>query len=130
MDTVRRDWEGATLPAANLRFETFGSSGWHQPQAFVARIQQLGITATVGPQETLLDALTRAGADLMYDCRRGECGLCVLDVEDVAGTIDHRDVFLSAAQKSSRRSITTCVSRVVPVSPDSTATPTLSISLP
>src|SRR3546814_11785781 len=114
MDTVRRDWEGATLPAANLRFETFGSSGWHQPQAFVERIQQLGITATVGPQETLLDALTRAGADLMYDCRRGECGLCVLDVEDVAGTIDHRDVFLSAAQKSSRRSTTTCVSRVAP----------------
>src|SRR3546814_13994764 len=41
MDTVRRDWEGATLPAANLRFETFGSSGWPPPQAFVARIQQL-----------------------------------------------------------------------------------------
>ncbi len=130
MDTVRRDWEGAALPTANLRFETFGSSGWYQSEEFVARIPRLGIEATVGPQETLLDALTRAGADLMYDCRRGECGLCVLDVGHVAGTIDHRDVFLSAAQKSSRRSITTCVSRVAPVSPDSTATPTLSLSLP
>src|SRR3546814_11587065 len=102
MDTVRRDWEGATLPAANLRFETFGSSGWHQPQAFVARIQQLGITATVGPQETLLDALTRAGADLLYDCRRGECGMCVLDDEHVAGPLDPPAIFLPATKPPRR----------------------------
>ena len=28
----------------------------------------------------MLEALTRAGVDLMYDCRKGECGLCLLDV--------------------------------------------------
>ena len=50
----------------------------------------------------MLEALTRAGADLMYDCRKGECGLCLLDVDAVDGVLDHRDVFLSAAQKSRR----------------------------
>ena len=61
----------------------------------------------------MLEALTRAGVDLMYDCRKGECGLCLLDVSCVEGAVDHRDVFLSAAQQTTGRSLATCVSRVV-----------------
>ena len=59
------------------------------------------------------EALTRAGVDLMYDCRKGECGLCLLDIEQVDGTLDHRDVFLSAHEKQENRRICACVSRVV-----------------
>lgn len=44
---------------------------------------------------TLLDALEAAGIDTISDCRRGECGLCAMDVLDVQGEMDHRDVFLS-----------------------------------
>jgi ferredoxin-NADP reductase len=113
MDAVRRAWEAATLPPANLRYETFGNSGWFQPRDFVARIPRLGIEATVHAHETLLEALTRAGADLMYDCRKGECGLCELAIEQVDGVVDHRDVFLSERQKATGRSLCSCVSRVV-----------------
>lgn len=128
MDAVRREWEAATLPAVNLRFETFGSSGWFQPEEFVVRVPQRAVEATVHGDETILEALTRAGVDLMYDCRKGECGLCLVDVERVDGTLDHRDVFLSAGQKADGRSISTCVSRVA--SRTGSSTPTLSLTLP
>ena len=128
MDAVRRDWQDAGLPPANLRYETFGSSGWFEAEEFVARVPQQQVETTVRADETLLQALTRAGVDLMYDCRKGECGLCLLDVSCVEGTLDHRDVFLSRAQQASDRSLATCVSRVVATSGD--RTPAVSLSLP
>lgn len=128
MDAVRREWEAAALPQANLRFETFGSSGWFQPEEFVVRVPQRHVETTVRTDETMLEALTRAGVDLMYDCRKGECGLCLLDVECVEGVLDHRDVFLSADQKAGGRSLSTCVSRVV--ASGSSPTPAVSLSLP
>jgi len=129
MDAVRRSWEGSGLPLADLRYETFGNSGWFQPQDFVVSIPRLGIETSVGANETMLEALARAGADLMYDCRKGECGLCLVDIEHVDGTVDHRDVFLSATQKSTDRTLCTCVSRVVAAS-GSERRPTVSLSLP
>jgi vanillate O-demethylase ferredoxin subunit len=128
MDAVRREWESAALPPANLRYETFGSSGWFQPEEFVVRVPQRRVETTVRTDETLLEALTRAGVDLMYDCRKGECGLCLLDVECVDGNLDHRDVFLSTAQQAGGRSVTTCVSRVA--SRTGSGAPTLSLTLP
>jgi ferredoxin len=129
MDAVRREWEAADLPAVNLRYETFGSSGWFQPEEFVARVPQRHVETTVRTDETLLEALTRAGVDLMYDCRKGECGLCLLDVAQLDGTLDHRDVFLSATQKAGGRSLSTCVSRVVGAA-GSGERPTVTLTLP
>jgi ferredoxin len=128
MDAVRRTWQDAGLPPANLRYETFGSSGWFEPEEFVVRVPQRHVETTVGTDETLLEALTRAGVDLMYDCRKGECGLCLLDVACVDGAFDHRDVFLSADQQASGRSLATCVSRIAATSGD--RIPTVSLSLP
>jgi vanillate O-demethylase ferredoxin subunit len=112
MDAVRRAWLAADLPPTNLRYETFGNSGWFDPEPFVVRLPQLGIETTVGTDTTVLDALTAAGADLMYDCRKGECGLCLVDVATVEGRLDHRDVFLSTAQQERGDRLCLCVSRV------------------
>jgi ferredoxin-NADP reductase len=113
MDGVRRAWETAELSPANLRYETFGNSGWFDPEDFVVRIPELGIETMVGSQHTMLEALAEAGADLMYDCRKGECGLCRVGIEQVDGAIDHRDVFFSRSQHESNRQLCTCVSRAV-----------------
>jgi ferredoxin-NADP reductase len=128
MDAVRREWELTDLPAANLRYETFGNSGWFRPEEFVVRIPALQLETTVGTDETMLEALTRAGADLMYDCRKGECGLCVIDIDHLEGALDHRDVFLGSAQKRDNRSLCTCVSRVVAA--DSSTRPVVSLVVP
>ncbi|MGV9711503.1 PDR/VanB family oxidoreductase [Gordonia sp. NPDC003424] len=112
MDAVRRAWMSRGLPAANLRFETFGNSGWFEPEEFVVSVPEMGVEATVGTGESLLDALERAGVDMMFDCRKGECGLCQVEVVSVDGAIDHRDVFFSEKQKDASKHLCACVSRV------------------
>ena len=59
----------------------------------------------------MLDVLNAAGHEVMYDCKRGECGLCAIDVVAVDGEIDHRDVFFSDHQKHENTKICACVSR-------------------
>ena len=60
----------------------------------------------------MLEALEAAGVDLMSDCRKGECGLCQVDVLELTGTIDHRDVFYSQRQQHAAATMCCCVSRV------------------
>lgn len=113
MDAVRRGWENRGLPVTNLRFETFGNSGAWAPQDFVVRIPRLGVETRVDANSTMLEALERAGIDMMFDCRKGECGLCQVSVLDVDGQLDHRDVFFDAAEKAQNTSLCACVSRAV-----------------
>jgi len=113
LDAVRRGWAQAGRPPSSLRFETFGSSGRFAPEPFRVRIPRLGYDVMVPHDVSLLEALENAGADMMFDCRRGECGLCEVRVMDVHGVIDHRDVFFSDAQHQRGDRMCTCVSRVV-----------------
>jgi ferredoxin len=77
------------------------------------RIPRLGLETVVPHDGSMLEALEACGAEMMYDCRRGECGLCQVKVLDIAGVIDHRDVFLSDAQHAAGDRLQCCVSRVV-----------------
>ena len=61
----------------------------------------------------MLEALEEAGADMMFDCRKGECGLCEVRVLDLDGAIDHRDVFYSERQQHAAEKMCCCVSRAV-----------------
>ncbi len=112
MDAVRRSWLANDRAVADLRYETFGNSGWFEPETFEVEIPELGVRTVVEPDSSLLEALAAAGADLMYDCRKGECGLCEVRIAAVQGRVDHRDVFLSDEEKSSDDSLCICVSRV------------------
>lgn len=132
MDAVRRTWYASDLDPTNLRFETFGNSGWFRAESFTVEVPQLGIRTLVGRNESLLEALQRAGAPMMYDCRKGECGLCEIEILNSDNhTMDHRDVFLSDRQKAQNTKICACVSRAVPnTSCNDSASPTaLSVSL-
>lgn len=113
LEALKRSWSASGRPLANLRFETFGSSGNHPAQAFTVRLPRHGLEVTVPVGTSLLDALEAAGVATIYDCRRGECGLCAMDVLGVDGIIDHRDVFLSDEEKHSNTRLCACVSRVV-----------------
>ncbi len=113
LDAARKAWAKAERPLADLRYETFGSSGRFAPQAFRVKIPRHSLDITVPADNGLLDELEMAGVQAMYDCRRGECGLCAMDVLSVAGEIDHRDVFLSNEEKASNKRICVCVSRAV-----------------
>lgn len=113
MDAVRRRWRHQNLPATDLRYETFGNSGRYEAEEFVVSVPRLGVETVVGRGQTLLEALERAGADVISDCRKGECGLCQVRVLNVEGLVDHRDVFFSDEEKQTSTTMCACVSRAV-----------------
>jgi ferredoxin-NADP reductase len=112
-DAAQRAWREQGRPAARLRFETFGSGGRFAPEPFVVRVAEQELEVVVPADRTMLAALRDAGADLMWDCLRGECGVCAVRVLDVEGELDHRDVFLSEDEQAEQATICTCVSRAV-----------------
>lgn len=113
LEAARGAWARAARPPHLLRFETFGTGGTLAAQEFWARLPRHGIQFVVPPGRSLLDLLEQHGVEVLSDCRRGECGLCALDVLELHGSLDHRDVFLSDAQKAEGRRLCSCVSRVV-----------------
>jgi vanillate O-demethylase ferredoxin subunit len=113
LDAAREAWERSGRAVGDLRFETFGNTGRHAAQTFwVELADRGGRRLEVPPDRSLLDVLEEAGIAALSDCRRGECGLCALQVVRCEGVADHRDVFLSARQKAASERFCTCVSRV------------------
>jgi ferredoxin len=113
LDAIKAAWARSGRHPADLRFETFGSSGRFAAEAFRVRVPRLDLETTVSGDVSMLEALEAGGADMMFDCRRGECGLCQVKVLDVSGGIDHRDVLLSDAQHEKNDRLQSCVSRIV-----------------
>jgi ferredoxin-NADP reductase len=111
MDAARAAWTAQDRPATHLRFETFASGGRLPALPFTVRVRDHDTEVQVTKQQTLLAALRGAGIDMMWDCLRGECGLCTVDVCDGEDRLDHRDVFLSAQEHAAARKLCTCVSR-------------------
>jgi vanillate O-demethylase ferredoxin subunit len=112
-DAARHEWGKRERRPDRLQFETFASGGAFAPEEFQVRVRDADCNVTVRSNRTLLDALRDDGVDMMWDCLRGECGLCAATVVDVEGELDHRDVFLSDEEKEEGRAIITCVSRAV-----------------
>ena len=112
LEAAKRCWGASGRPADRLRFETFGSSGQYPTVPFTVRIPRLGKEILVPANQTMLEALEASGVEMIFDCRRGECGLCALPILAVDGVVDHRDVFFSDAEKAQNFKLCTCASRV------------------
>jgi ferredoxin-NADP reductase len=113
-DAALAAWRAKERRPDRLQFETFASGGRFEPEQFVARLaDQDGREVVVRRNRTLLDALKDAGVDMMWDCLRGECGLCAVRVLGVEGELDHRDVFLDEEEQRAGETLLTCVSRAV-----------------
>jgi vanillate O-demethylase ferredoxin subunit len=63
----------------------------------------------VKADQSIIGALEEAGLDLLYDCQRGDCGICQCDV--ISGEPDHRDIILTDEEKASNTVMQICVSR-------------------
>jgi ferredoxin-NADP reductase len=112
LEAAKRAWRDAGRPFDLLRFETFGNSGSRPSVPFRIRIPRLGKEIFVPAGKSMLDALEDAGVAMIYDCRKGECGLCALPIIQADGVVDHRDVFFSEEEKAANGKLCTCVSRV------------------
>lgn len=77
--------------------------------AFEVELALSGQRFTVPAKQTLLDCLIEHGCDPMFDCKRGECGVCATPV--LEGEIDHRDYVLTAREKAQGHVMQICISR-------------------
>lgn len=113
LEAVRKAWHAAGRSRARLHFETFGNSGSAPARPFVVKLPALGMEVPVAGNQSMLDALEAAGVAMMSDCRRGDCGLCQVEVIEAGEGLDHRDVFLSDAQRQASQTVCACVSRAL-----------------
>ncbi|MCP3440905.1 PDR/VanB family oxidoreductase [Bradyrhizobium sp. CCGUVB14] len=111
LEAAKRLWREAGRPAPQLRYETFGNAGNIADAPFKVRIPRLGLEIDVPANRSMLEALEDAGVEMIFGCRRGECGLCVLPILEPSAQVDHRDVFFSSEERAINSKLCTCVSR-------------------
>ena len=112
MEAARAAWSASGRRNDRYLCETFGSSGRFASQPFTVRIAGFDKAIEVAANQTMLEALEQAGIGVVSDCRRGECGLCAVNIVTHRGEIGHRDVFFSQHQHEQGQKICTCVSRM------------------
>jgi phthalate 4,5-dioxygenase reductase subunit len=96
--------------ASRIHFESFTDAAATRTAAdtpFDVHLARSGRTVRVGADESILDALRRAGLELASSCESGTCGTCRTGL--LGGEADHRDLVLDEAARE--RSIMICVSR-------------------
>ncbi|MCD2174724.1 PDR/VanB family oxidoreductase [Rhizobium sp. C4] len=112
LNAAKHAWEKAGRKPSRFRYEVFGDSGLFAEQPFRVEIPSKGAVIEVRSDQSMLDALMSAGIDMIYDCQRGECGLCAVTILETETPVDHRDVFFSEEEKQENRRMCACVSRI------------------
>ncbi|QGZ66761.1 PDR/VanB family oxidoreductase [Paraburkholderia acidisoli] len=97
--------------AARIRSERFGAQRPAAARAFDVHLRRSGRTVHVSEDASILDALNAAGVPVLWDCRRGECGLCPLAVVERDGPLEHHDRYLTDEDKAAGDTLCICVSR-------------------
>ncbi len=78
-------------------------------EAFTIEVLGSDRKIEVHPHQTVTQALLENGFEVPISCEQGVCGTCITRV--VAGTPDHRDVFMTDDEHSLNNQFTPCCSR-------------------
>ncbi len=101
--------ETARVPPAQVHFEYFSADTEAAVDGgYRLELARSGKCIDVQAGETMLDALLNAGVNIGFACSEGICGTCRVKVLD--GEPDHRDLFLTDAEKASNESVMVCCS--------------------
>ncbi|HEU0306276.1 MAG TPA: PDR/VanB family oxidoreductase [Lysobacter sp.] len=111
MDWVLAEARARGWPESRLHKEYFAAapvqSGDDRP--FDVTIASTGATFRVAPGQTVVEVLQEHGIEIPISCEQGVCGTCLTRV--LEGVPDHRDVFLTDAEKEKNDQFTPCCSR-------------------
>ncbi len=77
--------------------------------SFEIRLASTGAIVHVSEHQSAVDALEAAGVTVPVSCEQGLCGTCATRV--LSGTPDHRDSYLSAAERAANDQFLPCCSR-------------------
>jgi vanillate O-demethylase ferredoxin subunit len=111
IEAIKTAWALAGRPSGKLHYELFTATPAPAAgdKAFEVEVKSTGQVVTVAPDQSIIDALEEAGIEIVYDCRRGDCGICQTAV--LEGVPEHRDVVLTDEEKASNSVMQICVSR-------------------
>jgi len=110
MDHVLEGAGRAGWPPRQLHSERFSATPESAPGgAFEIVAARSGARILVAPGESAVQALDRAGIAVPVSCGQGICGTCLTAV--LAGTPDHRDMFLTPEERARNDCFLPCCSR-------------------
>lgn len=102
----------AGWPVGRLRMERFVPKKQVVPvrtEPFEVELARSGATITVPFGGSVLDAVQKAGVNVLSSCREGTCGTCETTV--LSGEPDHRDSVLDDDERAAGDCMFICVSR-------------------
>lgn len=102
-----RDWRPGALHVE--RFTAAPSVAPGETASFEVVCERAGVTVTVPPELTVLEAVENAGIDVLSSCTEGICGTCETTV--LEGEPDHRDSLLTDDERAAGDTMMICVSR-------------------
>jgi len=109
LDTVLELAHSAGWPDERLHLERFAADELPPGRPFTAKVASTSQLINVPSGTSLLEALEDADVPVPNRCRQGVCGECRIGVR--AGRLEHRDLYLSPAERSAGNSLMACVSR-------------------
>ncbi|NDL63969.1 PDR/VanB family oxidoreductase [Acerihabitans arboris] len=109
MQSVRDRCEAAGMPAEDCHYECFTPPEVRDESVFDVEIFSTGDIIPIPANLSIADALNQAGVEVEISCGLGICGTCLAGVK--AGIPDHRDEYLSPAEKDANTKILLCCSR-------------------
>ncbi|GLZ12690.1 ferredoxin [Actinomadura sp. NBRC 104425] len=109
LDAVER--RCAAWPPGLLRTERFvpRDTGAARDEPFQVELRRSGVSLPVAPGQSVLQAVSAAGVNVLSSCRQGLCGTCETGVLD--GVPDHRDSILDDDERAAGDCMFICVSR-------------------
>lgn len=79
--------------------------------SFEVRVASTGLSCQVPAGKTVIEVLAAHGVEVPTSCEAGVCGTCLTRV--LEGTPDHRDSFLTDAERAANDQFTPCCSRAL-----------------
>ena len=93
------------------RFEARPVTHTTRAKSFDVDLRTSGITLTIPPERSILEAVEEAGVHVLSSCGEGTCGTCETPV--IEGIPEHRDAILNEDERRANDCLMICVSRCV-----------------
>ena len=101
--------QNQNIDEKQIRFERFTAKIEKESKPFTVKLQHSNTEISVNGDETIIEAINKAGLFAAYSCQTGVCKTCVVKVID--GEPEHNDSVLSEVEKHEQDLFCPCVSR-------------------
>lgn len=109
LDKLQQAAEELGWPEERVHIEHFQAAELDPGDPFTVRVHSTGQDIPVPSGVSLLEALEHAGLKVPNMCRQGVCGECRTGL--LSGTVAHRDLLLTKAERAANDCLYPCVSR-------------------